>query len=173
MPSADSTPWSAAVARAVATVCGLGDHLPIPGTLAGSLPAATAWWIACVMLPSAAWRVAATAAAALVATLVGTWAAGVEARRRGRGDPGPVVVDEVAGQWITLLPAALLVAPGGAVFTAATVAGFLLFRVFDVIKPWPVRELERLPGGVGIMADDLAAGVLAGLVLGAVLLWLA
>ena len=68
-----------------------------------------------------------------------------------------MVVDEVAGQWITLV---------GLPFTPAVVAaGFVLFRVMDVVKPWPARDLERLHGGWGIMADDVAAGVLAHLAL--------
>ena len=75
------------------------------------------------------------------------------ARLVGRKDPGIVVVDEVVGQWVTL--AALP-------FTPVTAAlGFLLFRVMDVVKPWPARDLERLPGGWGIMADDVMAGVYA------------
>ncbi len=77
-----------------------------------------------------------------------------------------MVVDEVAGQWLTCLialPWAPLTKPSGALGFAA--AAFILFRVFDVLKPWPIRRLETLPGGWGIVADDLAAGVEAGLVL--------
>ena len=79
------------------------------------------------------------------------------AERVGLKDPGIVVVDEVLGQWVTLLALP---------FTPATAAlGFLLFRAMDIVKPWPARDLERLPGGWGIMADDVAAGVYAHLAL--------
>lgn len=150
----------------IATVGGLGDRLPAPGTTAGSLPAAAAWWLLGMAL-GASWRLfAATVLLTVAAIVVGTWAADVEARRRAREDPGPVVIDEVAGQWLCLA-VALPFAPlgGGASLALFAAAGFFLFRVFDVVKPWPVRRLERLPGGVGIVADDLAAGALAGILL--------
>ncbi|MFZ5786292.1 MAG: phosphatidylglycerophosphatase A, partial [Acidobacteriota bacterium] len=93
-----------------------------------------------------------------------------EAVRRAQSDPGPVVIDEVAGQWLAL---ALLVAAQPRPLSLGLVAGsFLLFRLFDVVKPWPIGRLERLPGGWGILADDLAAGLAAGLVHLAVLAWL-
>ena len=93
---------------------------------------------------------------------VGTPAASRVATLVGRKDPGLVVVDEVAGQWITLV---------GMPFTAPVVlAGFVLFRVMDIVKPWPARALERLPGGWGIMADDVAAGIYAQLLLRVLLL---
>ncbi len=90
-------------------------------------------------------------------TLVGTWAASIVARHYGREDPGQVVVDEVAGQLVTYL--------GTGANGAGAVVGFLAFRLFDIIKPWPANRLERLPGGVGIMADDLMAGVYGNLLL--------
>ncbi len=149
----------------VATTCGLGDRLPAPGTTAGSLPAILAW-LAVQRAVSPAALLAVTLAMTAAAALVGVWSAGAEARRRGREDPGPVVIDEVAGQWLTCavaLPWAGLASPRQVLHFAA--AAFVLFRVFDVLKPWPVRRLERYPGGWGIMADDLAAGLEAGLVL--------
>lgn len=152
---------NATLARLVATVGGLGDRLPAPGTTAGSLPAALVWWALAVALPARPALAAATAAAVVIATAAGVWAADREAGRRGVSDPGPVVVDEVAGQWLTYLVALPWALRDGRVL-ATVAAGFLAFRLFDVAKPWPVRRLERLPGGVGIVADDLAAGVLAG-----------
>ncbi len=86
------------------------------------------------------------------------WAATRTARILGRKDPGAVVVDEVLGQWITLLGA-----PGRSWKTF--LAGFVLFRLFDIWKPWPVRSLEHLPEGTGIVADDLGAGVYAAFIL--------
>jgi len=150
----------------IATHFGLGERLPAPGTSAGSLPAALVWWGLAAATPWLPARHLTTVAGVVVVTLAGLWACDREAERRGDPDPGPVVVDEFAGQWTTYLVALPFLALDEARSLAAAVAaGFLLFRVADVLKPWPVRSLERLEGGVGIMADDLAAGLLAGLVL--------
>ena len=149
-------------ARIIATVGGLGDVLPAPGTTAGSLPAAILWWGACQVATTNTTRIIVTAVALVIAAGAGLWASEVEARRRQEGDPRPIVIDEVAGQWLTYLVAIpLLPFLSGIQLAIFTVAGFLLFRFFDVVKPWPVRELEKFPGGVGIIADDLAAGYLA------------
>jgi phosphatidylglycerophosphatase A len=111
-------------------------------------------------------------AVAVALFIVGVWAAGEEEARRGRSDPGPVVVDEVAGQWLTYLVALPFLRLGGAPELALVIgSGFLLCRVFDVAKPWPLCALERLDGGLGIMADDLAGGVLAGAALAALAMW--
>jgi phosphatidylglycerophosphatase A len=88
----------------------------------------------------------------------GVWAATRTAREVGKKDPGLVVVDEVIGQWITLAGARAL---DWRIYLAA----FLLFRLFDIWKPAPVRRLEALPEGLGIVADDAMAGVYAALVL--------
>ena len=86
------------------------------------------------------------------------WASTQTARILARKDPGLVVVDEVLGQWTTLLGATAL---RWQTFAAA----FLLFRLFDIWKPWPVRQFETLPEGVGIVADDLAAGLYGAIIL--------
>ena len=100
----------------------------------------------------------------LAITVAGIWAADVAARHFGKGDPSHVVIDEVAGQLLTFAGLSL----GG----PGILAGFLLFRVLDIIKPWPARQLESLHGGLGIMADDLMAAVYANLLLrGAILLF--
>lgn len=121
-----------------------GTFGSVPGVaLAWGLHAAGGWW--------------AVLAALVVITAAGTWAADAAERHFGRKDPREVVVDEIAGQMMTLLFVPL---------TARTLAsGFVLFRIFDVLKPYPARSLERLPGGPGIMADDLAAGIYANLLL--------
>src|SRR5579871_6548038 len=80
------------------------------------------------------------------------WAAGVTERELGKEDPGLVVIDEVLGQWLT---ASAIVHPTWQSYVLA----FALFRIFDITKPWPIRRLERLHGGLGIVADDLLAGV--------------
>ena len=91
---------------------------------------------------------------------LGTWAAGRAEDVLELNDPGCVVIDEVLGQWTSFLP---LVHPGA----WTLLAGLALFRVLDILKPWPIRWVERrFPGGLGVMADDLLAGALA-----AVLLW--
>jgi phosphatidylglycerophosphatase A len=90
----------------------------------------------------------------------GIWAASRTERLSGKKDPGKVVIDEVAGQYIALLPVPLWFWPGWWLFIVA----FLLFRLFDIVKPYPARKFESLHGGLGIMADDLVAGVYAAIV---------
>ena len=96
---------------------------------------------------------AAQAAAIVVVFVAGSWSGGIAERHYGATDPGAVVIDEVLGMLITLF-----FNPVG--WTGALV-GFLLFRVFDVIKPYPANRLERLHGGLGIMCDDAMAAVYA------------
>jgi len=131
----------------------------------GLLPRAPGTWGSLVALPFAyaitvaggPWALLAAVAAAFLA---GLWASGVYATANGVHDPGQVVIDEVAGQWLTLVPLALTpVALDPVLYGVA----FVAFRVFDVLKPWPVRYFDqKLPGAWGIMTDDIAAGVYAG-----------
>lgn len=166
IPPSKQSPPAARWAYRLATTFGLGDRVLAPGTFAGSLPASVAWLLITLALTRSAHLAWITAVAVVVATSAGIWASGREAARRGVEDPGPVVIDEVAGQWLTLLIGlARLDAAQPRDFVLFTLAGFFLFRVFDVVKPWPVHRLERLPGGVGIMVDDLAAAVYAGIIL--------
>ncbi len=93
-------------------------------------------------------------AASVVIFVIGIWASALYASRLGREDPGSVVVDEVAGQWLTLVPVALAF--------EYYLPGFLLFRLFDILKPWPVSWADRkIKGGFGIMADDVLAALYA------------
>lgn len=150
------------LARIVATFGGLGDRLPAPGTTVGSLPPALLWFGLCSAVATNSVRVALTAVGLVAFTVVGIWSSEIEAERRGHADPRPIVVDEAAGQWLTYLvalPFLPFLAVGELAIFAA--AGFLLFRVFDVVKVWPIKAFEKLPGGVGIVADDLAAGYFA------------
>lgn len=129
----------------------------------GLLPWAPGTWGSLAALPFAWVIMAYTGAAglliaALVVFAVGCWAAGRVERASGVKDPGFAVIDEVAGQWLTLV-----VAPLDPLFY---LAGFLLFRLVDIWKPFPIRHIERnVPGGLGIMADDVAAALYAALVL--------
>jgi phosphatidylglycerophosphatase A len=94
-----------------------------------------------------------TVAGAAVATLIGIPAGTIVARELGKKDPSEVVIDEVAGQLIALIAAPLN--------WKYMLASLILFRGFDIVKPPPVRQLERLPNGTGIMMDDVAAGIYA------------
>jgi phosphatidylglycerophosphatase A len=94
----------------------------------------------------------------LLLLLPAIWASTETARIIAKEDPGIVVIDEVLGQWVTLLGATAL-------NWKSFLAAFVLFRIFDIWKPWPVRGLENLPEGTGIVTDDLAAGVYAALIL--------
>lgn len=137
----------------LATFFGAGLMKPGPGTY-GSAAALLLWYGAAHFYVVGLGTLAvATALAALLATLIGIPAATIAARESGREDPGFVVIDEVAGQWIALIG----VRPD---WKHAALA-LVLFRLFDIWKPWPIRRLEELPEGTGIMLDDVAAGVLA------------
>lgn len=150
------------LARAVSTFGGLGDRLPAPGTTVGSLPPALLWFGICVAMPNNQFRLAVTAIGLLLFAIAGIWSSEIEALRRGAEDPRPIVIDEAAGQWLTFLVALPFVPLLNATHLAIFVAvGFFLFRFFDVVKPWPIRAFEKLPGGIGIVADDLAAGYFA------------
>jgi phosphatidylglycerophosphatase A len=138
------------------TFFGAGYLKPGPGTY-GSVAAALLWYIAAhIFAPSPATLIIATAVAALIVTLGGIPASTIVARESGRKDPGFVVIDEVVGQLFALI----LMRPTW----QQAVLALLLFRLFDIWKPFPIRRLEALPEGTGIMLDDVAAGLLALLV---------
>jgi phosphatidylglycerophosphatase A len=139
------------LAHVLATCFPFGYVPKGPGT-AGSIAALLIAWPFRHQPP---WFFAALALAVLAPAI---WAAGSTALQVGKKDPQIVVIDEVVGQWIALAGAT-------AYSPAAWIAAFVLFRAFDIWKPWPVRQLERLPGGTGIVMDDVMAGVYAALVL--------
>jgi phosphatidylglycerophosphatase A len=138
----------------IATWFGCGWVPKAPGTM-GSLGA-----IPLYLLVAQGGRVG-VAVAAVAITALGVWASSVVARDLGTEDPQIVVVDEVAGILVTMIP--ISCAPH--VSWRAVVVGFLLFRLLDSVKPWPVRRFEDLPGGWGIVMDDVAAGVLGACVM--------
>ena len=152
----EAAPKRTAWAWIVGTFFGIGKLRPGPGTWASAVTMLLWWLGASHHIPQQRQTPLALAIAALV-TLVGIPASSIVERESGRIDPGFVVIDEVAGQMLTLVAAPLR--------WKTLIAGFILFRVFDVLKPPPVRSLERLHGGTGIMLDDIGAGVYALIVL--------
>lgn len=170
----------------IIATCGVGYFPIAPGTMGSLVGVALFVWVRSVLFDFAsnstvfgshfedsAYRIyysviAIELVVALVITLVGTWAASRTEKLSGKKDPGKVVVDEVAGQYIALLPL-----PFASVKSALPllVLAFILFRFFDIVKPYPARKMESLHGGLGIMADDVVAGIYAAIVvaIGAVL----
>jgi phosphatidylglycerophosphatase A len=138
----------------IGTWFGCGYAPAAPGT-AGSAAAVA---IAIPLALFAGWKPWYFAVLAALMLAPSVWAAGVTARISGKKDPGMVVVDEVIGQWIALAGAASL-------NWKSYLGAFTLFRLFDIWKPAPARQLEALPGGTGIVADDVMAGIYAALVL--------
>ena len=135
----------------IATGLGSGRVPIAPGTV-GSLLA--------LPLVALLWRAGGTSAVVTgtaIVIVLGFWSAGIAESHFGRRDPGAVVIDEIAGQMVSLL----FLAPS----PTSLATGFLLFRIFDILKPFPARRLESLPGASGIMADDLMAAVYANLLL--------
>jgi len=135
----------------VATFFGVGYLKPGPGTW-GSVATVLLWAWALSWMPPAS-RTWATVIAAAAVTLIGIPAATRTARDYASKDPQFVVIDEVAGQLITLIAVPLA--------WQSLLAGFILFRGFDILKPPPVRQLEKLPEGFGIVLDDVGAGIYA------------
>lgn len=138
-------------ATLVATFFGAGRLKPGPGTW-GSLATVLLWALASSRIPPAS-RPWATLVAAAAVTIIGIPAATRVARAHGSKDPQFVVIDEVAGQLVALIAVPLA--------WKTFLVGFILFRTFDMWKPFPIRRLERLPEGTGIVVDDLGAGIYA------------
>ena len=147
------------LARTIATVFGIGRLPGAPGTWASVAALPVAWVI------QSAFGSIGLLTAGLALLVVGGWAADAIERASGRRDPAEVVVDEVAGQWLTLVP----VSPDPVIYGL----GLVLFRLVDITKPWPVSWLERrFSGGFGIMIDDVAAAAYAGLCLYVLSRWI-
>jgi len=122
-------------------------HLPIaPGTW-GSLAAVIGWWLWLQYLDPLVFIV-------LIITIfiIGVFATNIIIDHTGEKDPSRVVIDEMAGQWL-----GLLMLPDGMLYIAGA---FILFRFLDILKPWPIRQLEQFPKGWGVMLDDMLAGLL-------------
>ena len=132
----------------VATAGGVGCFSSMPGTLGSGVA-----FLLAGVYPARHLGFFALLIAAVV--LVGTWAADRYARGKGETDPSEVVIDEVAGMWISLF----------GLDPSLALGAFFVFRILDVLKPFPIRQAESLPGGLGIMADDLLAGIATNLLL--------
>jgi phosphatidylglycerophosphatase A len=137
--------------KILSTVFGLGCFPAAPGTLA-SIAAALLYRFVLHALPWPAY-----AALIVVLFFIGALTATIHSRILGQKDPGVIVIDEVCGQL-----AALILIPASWPYV---LAGFILFRVFDILKPFPIRRFEHLPAGWGIMADDMAAAVFVAVLL--------
>jgi len=141
----------------VIATCGVG-YLPLmPGTF-GSLVGIGIFLLLARVVGS--FLVAAVLVAIVTFTFAGIWAGSRTEELSGRKDPGKVVVDEVAGQLIALFPLTLFTRWS----TVAVIISFILFRFFDIVKPYPADRLQELRGGWGIMCDDLVAGAYAGII---------
>ncbi len=152
--------------RLLTSCFGLG-RLPVaPGTW-GSLPVAIVFGLMWQLQASGISITIVMAALALFGSVICVKFAPAAIAATGKNDPGEVVADELAGQAVTFLAAPLLSPEILSIrqIWIITAGGFLLFRLFDIVKPWPIRKLEKLPKGWGILADDLLAGVFAAIVL--------
>ena len=138
------------LALLIATVFGAGYSPIAPGTAGSAVTVLILWLVPFSRSGLVLFLVA--------VVVIGTWAAHVAERRLGGKDPGAIVIDEVAG--MTLSVVAFPLTPG------VLLAGFVLFRIFDVVKPPPARESQRFSGGLGVMIDDVIAGLYALAVLG-------
>ncbi len=140
------------LAVAVATLAGIGFVPFAPGT-AASLA---------TLVSSVPWseNIRVLLAVLILSLPLAVWAGGNAARRLGKRDPAPVVIDEAAGMLFVLAYV------GGSGWRELA-AGFVLFRLFDIVKPFPLRALEKLPGGIGILADDIGAALYTILLLAA------
>jgi phosphatidylglycerophosphatase A len=142
-------PRASVWATLVATFFGVGRLRPGPGTW-GSAATVLLWWLVAHRI-APAWQPWTAISLAGIALVAGIPAATRVARASGLKDPQFVVIDEVAGQLVTLIAAPIT--------WQSLLLGFILFRAFDIVKPPPIRRLERLPGGVGIVTDDVGAGL--------------
>lgn len=135
------------------TGLGIGFAPFAPGTFGSLLGPPLVWGVRQAALPMGV-----VLGIAVVFIAIGIPICTAASAALGKHDPGQVVYDEIAAFWIVFLPHIVLGRPIG---WLAVIGGFAFFRVFDIAKPWPVSRLEKLPDGLGIMADDLAAGVFA------------
>lgn len=138
------------IASFIATLGPIGTKLPAPGSW-GSLAALLT---GALILPFG-WLY--MAIATMAALLIGIWASDIYHKKTGKKDASEVIIDEVAGQWSVLLVTPFSI--------EGFIIAFILFRVFDILKPFPVNQAEKIEGAIGVMADDMVAGGLAAMVM--------
>ena len=144
--------------KSLSTLGGLGHQTPAPGTIASLIGVGTAWPIHVYGPPYS------LAAAALIAFCIGCWSADKYQKSTKRSDAPEIVIDELSGQWFSLafLPPDLLYFG----------VGFLLFRLYDITKPWPINFVDEcVKGGFGVMADDILAALYVNLTFGIFFIW--
>jgi phosphatidylglycerophosphatase A len=142
-------------AQRIATCFGIGRVPFASGTVASFVALPFGWILAYI-------GTAVLLGGTALVTVIGVWACHRHAKKLGVKDPGECVIDEVVGQWLALVP---IVIEHRVFDWRPFVMAFFLFRLFDITKPWPIRAVEKLEGGLGIMADDIVAAVFAGLAL--------
>jgi phosphatidylglycerophosphatase A len=151
MSSAAEPARKSRISWLIATFFGIGFLQPGSGTWASAVTLLLWWAAARLMAPS--WLLPVAILLAVAITLIGIPPSTTVGRESGREDPGFVVIDEVAGQMIAMI--------GAPLNWKYLLASFILFRSFDIVKPFPLRRLEHLPEGTGIMMDDVGAGLYA------------
>ncbi|MES2473553.1 MAG: phosphatidylglycerophosphatase A [Pseudomonadota bacterium] len=148
------------LSTAIASVFGIGYFKIAPGTVMSAVAMPLAFLIA------RHGGGAALLAASIAVFVIGIYACGDHVRATGREDPSECVIDELAGQWLACAFAVAPIAAAGDVISLPALAlAFVFFRLFDIWKPWPVSWADqKIAGGFGVMADDMLAGLMAGLV---------
>ena len=144
----------------IATVCGVGHLRPAPGTWGSAVALPLAWLLHVIAGP---WLLI---LGILSAFFKGWWATAQEIKGQDNHDPSEIVVDELVGQWIAFLPVSIGAAHVSASLTAlwpGWIAAFVLFRLFDIWKPGPIGWADRRGDALGVMLDDVIAGVFAAL----------
>jgi len=149
------------LAELIGTVGGIGHLRPAPGTWGSLAALPMAWALHVIGGPLL------LAAAIVIGFISGLWATSHLTKGQDDHDPSYIVIDEVVGQWIALVPLSIGAAHAGASMTAlwpGWIAAFVLFRLFDITKPGPIGWADRRPGPVGVMLDDVIAGMFAAIV---------
>ncbi len=156
-------PTASRAANLVATVFGAGNMPKAPGTWGSLVALPLAWGLQ-------AWGGnVALAGAIVVVFALGIWSSALYMEKTGSHDPGAIVIDEVAGQWVVLLAVANPFQPDAIVYAVA----FGLFRFFDIVKPWPISWADKnIKGAFGVMFDDVLAGVAGAAVLYGLVTWM-
>lgn len=170
--SLPSVPLFDLVAVVIASGFGLGFIPFAPGTFGSLLGVAICYGLIQAFKFEPILLLNSILAASVVTALLGVWASTRAESIFNRKDASQIVIDEVCGQLISFVFLAPILTQFGGIWRQALVIGFGLFRLFDIFKPWPIRKLEHLGSGLGVMADDVLAGIYSAVVLALVLSFL-